>query len=162
MNNIKCSDYYILKINLGEDKKNKLKSPEGHWIPSKQFWKRVDSYHKFFDKFLKKVTGLTLDEYRVKYFFGTNDCVKEELFDLYDINIFQTGISQEMYIFKKENNEDLFNWILENCDENPIKIIKKVSLCLLNHKKTRRERDHTLNFMKTSDSYKNFLEHKIE
>lgn len=140
---LRPSDYTIFKIRYYADGINVRKGQfDGD---DKQHWDRAQEYTKFFWQMVEKVTNKPHSEWIKDYFLSTNECVREELHEKYDIIIPE---SEEYYYWYIPNTmTELISWINENC-KLPFQIVKRSPYnSILNREKTTWRRSNAKEFV---------------
>ena len=77
--------------------------------------------------------------YEIKYSLSAKECSQEELHELTDIKIAEVENSQIYCIPKKEELDEIFNYIIENAPN--YKVLKKTRGTFIDHGHTRFNRD---------------------
>lgn len=78
-----------------------------------QHWQRAQEYNKFFWDMVFKITGFSSNYWVDEYGLGAQDCVKEELYEMFGILIPNSEEYEFIYVPKKLSG--LIEWIKKNC-----------------------------------------------
>jgi len=76
--------------------------------------KSYSKYFEFYKKFIEFSTKKSYEYYEIKYSLSAKECSQEELHELTDIKIGEVENSQIYCIPKKEELDEIFNYIIEN------------------------------------------------
>lgn len=90
----------------------------------KKFNEHTRIHQAFFEELVKFITGTSYNNYVKKYAFRPSDCIKEEIHEMTGILIAAAGNYDTYCIPKTEENDKIYDFILENCTV-PCKILKK-------------------------------------
>lgn len=126
MEDIKCSDFFIIKLrNYADEKLMKKWSADGGGVLPKQFYERNDLYNKFFYSLITHLTNETIEHWTRQYMFDLHTCLRDEIHESHDILI-HCGEGWQTYFIPLEHTE-LIEWFKANINL-PFKLLKKTNL----------------------------------
>lgn len=115
MNEIKCKDYYILKIRYyGSDYYMKNYN-NGNIKAVKNHHKAIKNHNDFFWEFIEKITNKTQEDWLNQFYYYNRECIVEEIHDTLGIIIVDEEGYYKYFLPKNDNNFDLLIWMKENC-----------------------------------------------
>lgn len=157
MNEIKCKDYFIFKVQTYADKKvlDEWHLHKDAPMP-KQHWERVKSHIEFFHSLVEKLTGKGMNHWALEFGMFRNECLRDELSEFHGIHIHETE-GTNIYMIPKDRT-DLIQWFKDNL-QNPYKILKKVDIRFTDFigKSDRREHSREGN-KEIREKYKNIIQ----
>lgn len=118
----KNEDYFIISIRFTASEYYMKKHFNQEQIGTIKFYEAIDKYHKFYCKFIEKVTGKDMEWFHEHFIYGAMDCSKEYLLAEYGIRICEETNSRVFLIPRKL---DISKWILENLKDIKHKILKR-------------------------------------
>lgn len=122
---VRCKDYFIIKIrNYADEKLLKKSRKEGGPLP-KQHHERSHAFITFKWELIKKITGKGLDQWCKIYMTDAANCAMEYIEEKYGIMLYD-GSGWQTFMVPLKHSE-IIAWIKENV-KLPNKIMQKVSL----------------------------------
>lgn len=122
MKQLKCEDYFIVKIRYYASKYYLKKFHNNDVIGLKKHHEAAKNHTDFFWAFIEKVAGK--QDYFEKYYYNIKECVLEEIHETYGIIIIQEEGFYKYFIPKNNKNSKLIDWMVENI-KNPFVILRK-------------------------------------
>jgi hypothetical protein len=123
-NEVKCKDYFIIKIQYYADKRLLKKWHEGGVMPI-QHWERAKEYVDFVWRFVEMATGEGTEYWHTKYMFDAKECAIEEVEEKY--GIFYSGGEGWATFMIPLRHTKMIKWMKSNI-QLPNKVVSRTNL----------------------------------
>lgn len=158
MNQIKCKDYYIVKVRYYASPYYLKQFHEGKSKGIKKHHEAASKHSEFYWAFMERASGKNSDHFFKEFCLGARECATEEINETHGI-IILFGEGWVTYLIPKDKNSDLFDWVKSEVKsrEIPNKIVGKVQLGWGDYSPTTWQREN----YKTPEKYAELFKEKI-